>query len=213
MDVTAALNQRYSCRDFLDEPVERNTLERIVEAALRTPSWQNSQPWDVYVAGYETSKKIINDVNDPMKRGRGGLEIGVPGRWSMDIQPRIRKCMSDIQRCCKNQDMRHFSVLNAELFHAPAMVFVAMDQNLGIWSVFDIGAFSQSIMLTAQEYGVQSIPAVAYVNHPDVVRRELEIPDDKVIVFGIGLGYENTENPINRVRTERKGLSEVVFKD
>lgn len=213
MDVTAALNQRYSCRDFLDKPVERDILEKIVEAALRTPSWQNSQPWDVYVAGYKTSKKIIHDVNNPLERGRGGADMGYPGRWSVDIMLRIRKCMNDIQSCCENQDMRHFSVLNAELFHAPAMVFVAMDQNLGAWSVLDIGAFSQSIMLAAQDYGVQSIPAVAYVNHPDVVRRALEIPDDKMLVFGIGLGYENTENPINRVRTERKGLSEVIFKD
>lgn len=67
-------------------------------------------------------------------------------------------------------------------------------------------------MLAAQEYDVQSIPAVAYVNHPDVVRRELEIPENKLIVFGIGLGYENKENPINRVQTKRKGLNEVTFK-
>ena len=68
-------------------------------------------------------------------------------------------------------------------------------------------------MLTAQEYGLQSIPAVAYVNHPDVTRRELAIPDDKLIVFGVGIGYENKENSINRVRTERKGLDEVFFTD
>lgn len=214
MNVVEALEKRYSCRDFLENPVSKDDLERVVAAALHTPSWQNSQPWDVYVAGYETSKRIIAAVNGtPDERGRAGLEIGVPGRWSADIQPRIRKCMYDIQRCCENQDMRRFSILNQELFHAPAMIFVAMDQNLGVWSVLDIGAFCQSVMLAAQEYGLQSIPAVAYVNHPDVVRRELDIPEDKLIVFGIGIGYENKDNPINRVKTERKGLDEVVFKD
>lgn len=120
--------------------------------------------------------------------------------------------MNDIKQCCENQDMRQFSRLNQEMFHAPAMIFVAMNERLGVWSVFDIGAFCQSIMLAAQEYGLQTIPAVAYVNHPDVVRRVLGIPDDKLVVFGIGIGYENKDNPINRVRTERKGLSEVVFK-
>lgn len=108
--------------------------------------------------------------------------------------------------------MRNFSILNQEMFNAAAMVFIAMDQHLGVWSVFDIGAFSQSIMLAAQEYGVQSIPAIAYVNHPDLIRCEMNIPDDKIIVFGIGLGYES-KNPINRVRTERKGLDEIVFTD
>ena len=66
-------------------------------------------------------------------------------------------------------------------------------------------------MLAAQEYGIQSIPAVAYVNHPDAVRKNLNIPDSKIVVFGIGLGYENKENPINKARTTKKGLDEVVF--
>lgn len=131
MNVTEALNNRYSCRDFEDKEIPRELLERTVAAALSPPpSWQNSQPWDVYVAGYNTSKRIISAVNGIAKeRGRVGLEIGVPGRWSTEIQSRIRKCMMDIQSCCENHDMHQFSMLNQELFHAPAMTFASNAEN------------------------------------------------------------------------------------
>ena len=44
------LQWRYSCRGFLARPVERATIERVLEAAQRTPSWCNAQPWQVHLA-------------------------------------------------------------------------------------------------------------------------------------------------------------------
>ena len=213
MNVIEALENRHSCRDFADREIPRALLEKVVAGALRTPSWQNSQPWDVYVAGYRASKRIIAAVNGMDAKGHAGLELGVPGQWPEAIQARTRKFMSDVQHCCENQDGKQFARLNQELFHAPAMIIVAMDESLGVWSVFDIGAFCQSVMLAAQEYGLQTVPAVSYVHHPDVIRRELAVPSDQTIIFGIGIGYENPANPVNRFRSERKGLDEVVFRD
>ncbi|MDR1165472.1 MAG: nitroreductase family protein [Deltaproteobacteria bacterium] len=40
---------RQSCRDYLDKPVEREKLERIIEAARLAPSACNSQPWSFVV--------------------------------------------------------------------------------------------------------------------------------------------------------------------
>jgi nitroreductase len=213
MDVIDAINNRYSCRDFEDKEVPKELLEKIISAALHTPSWQNAQPWDVYVAGYQTSARIIKAVNNPEIRGRAGLEIGRAGGWSNENHVRIRRFMNDIRACCKNQDMRQFSMLNQEMFHAPAMIFLCMEKSLTSWSIFDCGAFSQSVMLAAQEYGLCTISAAVYVSHPEVIRKEMKIPDNKIVLMGIGIGYEKTDNPINKVRTIRKGLDEVVFKD
>jgi nitroreductase len=41
--------KRQSCRDFSDQPVEREKLIKCVEAARLTPSACNSQPWKVLV--------------------------------------------------------------------------------------------------------------------------------------------------------------------
>src|SRR5690606_23440815 len=41
--------RRYSCRAFLPDPVPKEDIRRILEFAQRTPSWCNSQAWDVIV--------------------------------------------------------------------------------------------------------------------------------------------------------------------
>jgi nitroreductase len=47
--VTEALRARFSCRAFLDRPVERALVEEILALAARAPSGGNLQPWHVDV--------------------------------------------------------------------------------------------------------------------------------------------------------------------
>jgi nitroreductase len=42
MEVSKALETRRTVRAFLAEPVPRETVAAILEAALRTPSWANT---------------------------------------------------------------------------------------------------------------------------------------------------------------------------
>src|SRR5271169_1136375 len=58
MDVIEALQSRYSVRAFNTEPVSRQTVSNILEAANRTPSWANSQSWEVYLAGGQALERI-----------------------------------------------------------------------------------------------------------------------------------------------------------
>ncbi|MEP3723554.1 MAG: nitroreductase family protein, partial [Parasphingorhabdus sp.] len=54
MNVTEAVTSRRSVRQFLDKPVDRTTLERVLETAQRAPSGGNTQPWNaVLVTGDE----------------------------------------------------------------------------------------------------------------------------------------------------------------
>ena len=46
MDVVEAVKKRKSIRAFKPDPVPRVILEEIMEAALRAPSWANTQPWE-----------------------------------------------------------------------------------------------------------------------------------------------------------------------
>lgn len=41
--------QRYSCRKYSEKPVERELVEKCLEAARLSPSACNSQPWKYYV--------------------------------------------------------------------------------------------------------------------------------------------------------------------
>jgi nitroreductase len=49
METWDAIRARRNVRDFTDEPVPAEQLDRILEAARRTPSSQNTQPWDFVV--------------------------------------------------------------------------------------------------------------------------------------------------------------------
>jgi nitroreductase len=85
-----------------------------------------------------------------------------------------------------------------------------MDKILSEWSLYDIGAYSQSLMLAALEHGVASIPAITMTLYPDVLRQELKIPDHLKITIGIALGYADKDNPINNFVSARSPLSETV---
>ena len=46
---TQLVLDRQSCRDFNDKELARETLDKIVDLSLNTPSACNSQPWKLYV--------------------------------------------------------------------------------------------------------------------------------------------------------------------
>ena len=49
MDVYEAVISRRAVRGFTDEPVSRVVLERVLSAAVWSPSGSNIQPWNIYV--------------------------------------------------------------------------------------------------------------------------------------------------------------------
>ena len=58
MNVTEALESRYTCRAFKPEPLSREMLDGIFGAELQAPSWANTQPWEIYLAGGETLEAL-----------------------------------------------------------------------------------------------------------------------------------------------------------
>src|SRR5690606_29261540 len=52
------LTERYSCRAFRPDPVPRDILEQMFAMAQRTPSWCNSQAWQVILTSGEATEKF-----------------------------------------------------------------------------------------------------------------------------------------------------------
>jgi len=102
---------------------------------------------------------------------------------------------------------RVFMEFGARLYNAPLMVILCMDKTLT--SHFDLGMLAQTICLAAQGFGVDSIVAAGLTAHRDVLRRELEIPEELEIIIGVGLGYASG-HIINTYRSPRRPLDEVV---
>src|SRR5262249_62433947 len=49
MDVYEAVRTRHSVRNFTNQPVPREALERVLSAAAWAPSGSNIQPWHIYM--------------------------------------------------------------------------------------------------------------------------------------------------------------------
>src|SRR3990172_7891933 len=68
METFEAMESRMSRRFFLEKEVDQATLEKLLRAAHRSPSYMNTQPWEVYVvAGQEKerlAKKLFSDISN-----------------------------------------------------------------------------------------------------------------------------------------------------
>jgi nitroreductase len=59
MQTWDAIRARRNVRSYTDEPIEAAQLDQILEAARRTPSARNWQPWDfIVVTGREELRKL-----------------------------------------------------------------------------------------------------------------------------------------------------------
>jgi nitroreductase len=216
MNVVEALNSRTSIRAFKPDPASRETILKILEAAMRSPSWANTQPWEIYVAAGEASERLRQGFADRLGEGTPrNLDLPAPQKWPDIFQKRMAALMADRDKvpgvASSGKNPRQAMIeRNYRFFDAPVVVYLCMDRALTPWSVFDIGLLSQSIMLTAQEHKVDSIPAVMLVAYPDLIRAELDIPPDLLVLFGIALGYRDAQEPLNQLRTARRPLDEVV---
>lgn len=216
MKVTEALESRQSFRAFRPDPIDRELLLKILGSACRTPSWANTQPWEVFVAGGEALDRLREAYTARFDQGvPGSPDLPVPGEWPAELKKRMvenaaqRFTAMGIDRSDSAARRASFR-RNFEFFGSPAVVFLCFDRTLTPWSIFDTGMMAQSIMLAALEYGVNSVPAVNLVAYPDLIRQELGIPEDLFILIGLALGYGDPENPANKPRSLRRPVSEVV---
>ncbi len=214
MKVSEALYSRFTCRGFKPDPVDVELIMKILESANRAPSWSNSQPWEIYVATGEALNRIRDGFLQSFEAGQPPrIEQEVPQEWPENVAQRIAQRRKENEKLLgpADSEARKEAVRNNfRLFGAPAVVYLCMDRRLSNWSLFDLGAISQSIMLAAREEGVDSAPAVMLVCYPDLIRSEMGIPDHLKIVIGIALGYADPDFPVNRIRASRRPIQEVV---
>ena len=99
---------------------------------------------------------------------------------------------------------------NYRLFGAPHVLIVTTDEALGVYGVLDCGAWVNNFMLAARSLGVASIAQAALGAHAKFLRSHFGLPEDRRVVCGISFGYEDAAQPVNRFRTSRAALGDVV---
>lgn len=88
------------------------------------------------------------------------------------------------------------------------MLLFFIDDSLETGSYLDYGMFLQNIMLLAEEAGLATCPQGALGEFPTLIKETLKIDNNKKLIGGMALGYEDKNHPVNQYRTTRIELEE-----
>ena len=99
---------------------------------------------------------------------------------------------------------------NFNLFGAPHALVLITDADLGVYGAIDCGLYLRMLLLTAHSLGLGTVAQAAIANHGEFVRDYLDLPDDRLVVCGVSLGWPALEHPANSFRTSRAALEETV---
>ncbi|ALX06199.1 nitroreductase [Aeromicrobium erythreum] len=206
------LADRWSCRGYTDEQVDTATIERLLAAAQRTPSWCNTQPWHVVVtAGGETERLKQAMADDE----RFGPDLEFPPSYEGVYAERRRESGWQLYEAVgvvkgdragsAAQTMRNF-----EFFGAPHVAIVTTAKSLSVYGAVDCGLYVQSFLLAAQALGLGACAQAALAMRSELLREWFELDDDRQVVCGISFGHPDPDHPTASYRTTRAPLDQAA---
>ena len=212
--VDAAITSRRSIRAFLDKPVERDEIARILDVAARAPSGTNTQPWKVYVltgAARERLSNAILAVNADPEQARGHTEeyAYYPREWTAPYIDRRRKVGWDLYSLLgltrdNKAGMAAQHARNYAFFDAPVGMIFTIDRIMAQGSWLDYGMFLQNIMVAARARGLDTCPQAAFTQYHRIIAGELGLPANEMVVCGMALGWADPRRIENTLVTERE---------
>ncbi|MDZ7697535.1 MAG: nitroreductase [Deltaproteobacteria bacterium] len=217
MEVETAVRERRSIRRFKPDTVPQETLREILEAARWSPSWGNTQPCELYVVTGETLAEFKKVNRQKCIDGEPpSSEIPMPEVWPdvlkrryVDVGKSVLTSLSIARKDVEGRNQYYADMFN--LFDAPAMILVCLERDLSIeYAMLDVGLVTQTVCLLAHERGLGTCILAASVRYPWILRDILPIPEDRVIVIGMAMGYPDGSSPANHFERKRAELDEWV---
>jgi nitroreductase len=181
-------------RNFEDKPVERQKLQRILEAGLRAPSHNHMREWHFVFLKELAKRRAVLELGDAFSRA--------PERKFLDET--LSKITNPYQR-----EVYSYSVPLQErmLLTAPEVLVVCfrMERPLSEYqTLFELNNFASAwlaienilLAMAAEElYGVTMVPL-----RTAGVKKLLGMPDDYEIATFIPMGYPKKEPPIKQIK-------------
>jgi nitroreductase len=215
--VDHAIVTRQSIRAFLPTPVERATVEQILAVAARAPSGTNTQPWRVTVlsgaAQSRLSTAIMAAYEDPQVRKQHTEEYAYyPTQWIEPYLGRRRKIGWDLYGLLgigktDKERMHAQHGRNYLFFDAPVGMIFTIERIMEQGSWLDYGMFLENIMIAARARGLDTCPQAAFTQFHRVIREQLNLSDDEMVVCGMSLGYADMTRVENTLETAREPVS------
>jgi nitroreductase len=214
MEVSQAVASRRSVRGFLDTSVDLDLVQRLVIEASRAASGGNLQPWHIDIVAGAAMNRLKQTM---MTKLAGGPETP-----EYDIYPKELVSPYRDRRFAVGEAMydrigipredkaarRMWFARNFAFFGAPVALFTTVDRRMGPPQWSDLGMFLQTFMLLAVDAGLATCAQECWAVYPETVKAFLGTPDERMLFCGMAIGYEDTNEPANALRTERADVSE-----
>lgn len=188
-----AIHTQRAIRYFKPDPVPRELLDKILEAASKAPSGTNRQMWHfVIVQDAELRRKLADFYR---RAGRTAL----PNlQWLADVNPRI---------------LRSATHLVEHMDDAPVLLLACIEHggSTNLTTGSSIYPAVQNMLLAARGLGLASALTTFHKQYEDEVKALLGIPDNVETAALLPIGY-----PAEGARygpTRRKPLDEVTHWD
>jgi len=168
MELMDAIFERRSVRDYRTDPLPRETVARLIEAAIHAPSAVNQQPWSFSV------------VRDPRLLDRMSHDAKA---HMLNIRPAALP--AHLYESLANPDFHVF-------YHAPVLIVISAIER-GPWIAEDCALAAENLMLAAYGMGLGSCwigLAQPWLDTPNG-KETLGVPVSHVVVAPIIVGVPN----------------------
>lgn len=216
MEFEQVIRRRFSARAFKSDPVPDAVLARILELAQCTPSWCNTQPWELVITRGAATVRLREALYAHARSGAAAAtDFPFPAAYEGIYRDRRKVCGVQLyQSLGIGKDDRaaaaEQSLENFRCFGAPHAAILTTEEKLGPYGLLDCGLYLQSFMLAAVDAGVDCIAQAALASYAPFLREYFSIPTHRRIVCGLSFGYAERSAAINGYRTERAGVDQSV---
>lgn len=213
MDVIESIKARKSIRDYKAAQVPKEMLEKALEVARWAASADNSQPWEVAIIGgkpLSELKRILEEKIGVMEEFKPDIPFPFP-TYPQFYTDRCKANGKRLFECLgiPRGDMEkrlHWMKKGIRFFDAPAALILYVDKALGDYAILDAGMFLQNFMLACNKYGLGTCVEMGVIFYPEVLRSMLNIPESKLIICGLAIGYPDENAPVNKFRSLREPI-------
>jgi len=207
MEILEGIKTRRSIRAFKPKPITQGVMKKILQAVSNSPSYTNTQPWEVVVVRGKKKNELSRKLLELAKaKAPTSPDLPMPKGWPPALEERSRehgaRRLSKLGVARDDEEGREkLRLMNFEFYGAPCVVLLFIDGSLGEWSIFDMGLFAQNLILAAHSLGVESCLQASVTSYAPEIKKFLDIPESKKLVICISLGYPDEKAKLNTYRS------------
>lgn len=195
---------RHSVRRFLTQPISEDILKKCVSTAQLAPSNNNLQPWRTIVVTGDALVSLKQQLQKAWSVGWPDIPetpkeyLHHKEKFGAELYGKL------LQIGREDHDKRNAALSeNFDLYGASAAAIVYMDKRLSKFDILSAGFWMQNFTLALRAHDIEACYMASVAGYPELLMKDLDIPNGSEILCGIALGYKDSDYIGNKLEMER----------